>query len=98
MDDATKRVYIGIRLARAQDDLATARDDLAHSHLRGAVNRAYYAIFHSASAALLWLDVERVRHSGTQSAFGEYLVKPGHIEPELGKIYSRARKAREEQD
>ncbi len=98
MDDAAKRLYIGIRLAKAQDDLTTARDDLAHGHLRGAVSRAYYTIFHAASAALLWLDVERARHSGTQAAFGEFLVKPGHIEPEFGKIYTRARKAREEQD
>jgi uncharacterized protein (UPF0332 family) len=98
MEDATKRAYIGIRLARAQDDLANAKDDLAHGHLRGAVNRAYYAVFHTSSAALLWIGVERARHSGTQSAFGEYLVKSGQVEPEFGKIYSTARKAREEQD
>jgi uncharacterized protein (UPF0332 family) len=98
MDDATKRVFIGIRIARAQDDLATARDDLAHGHLRGAVNRAYYVVFHTASAALLWLGIERARHSGTQSAFSAYLVKPGHVESEFGKIYTRVRKIREEQD
>ena len=47
---------------------------------------------------MLWLDIERARHSGTQAAFGEFLVKPGNIEPEFGEIYTRARKAREEQD
>jgi len=78
--------------------LATARDNLRDGHLRGAANRAYYAVFHTASAALLWLDIERARHSGIQSAFGEFLVKPGHIEPEFGRIYTRARQAREEQD
>jgi len=78
--------------------LLTARDDLQHEHWRGAVNRAYYAVFHGASAALLWLDIERARHSGTQAAFNEYLVKPGSIEAEFGQIYSRARKLREEQD
>ena len=98
MDDATKRAYIRIRLAKAQDDLMTARADLTHGHWRGAVNRAYYTIFHTASAALLWLDIERARHSGTQAAFGEFLMKPGHVEPEFGEIYTRARKAREEQD
>ena len=75
-----------------------ARDDVARGHWRGAINRAYYTIFHTASAALLWLDIERSRHSGTQSAFGEFLVKKGYIEPEFGRIYARARKAREEQD
>jgi uncharacterized protein (UPF0332 family) len=53
VDDATKRLYIAAHLARATDDLATARDNVAHGHWRGAVNRAYYAIFHAASAALL---------------------------------------------
>lgn len=78
--------------------MVTARDALAHDHWRGAVNRAYYTIFHTTSAALLWLDVERARHSGVQSALGEFLVKTGKIEPEFGEIYTRARKAREEQD
>jgi uncharacterized protein (UPF0332 family) len=98
MDDTIRRTYIRARLAKAQDDLVTARDDLVHGHLRGAVNRAYYTIFHIASAALLWFDIERAKHSGTQAAFNEFLVKPGKIEPEYGEIYTKARKTREEQD
>lgn len=98
MDDATKRAYIQIRVARGREDLATAHDDFSHEHWRGAVNRAYYAAFHVASAALLWLNIERARHSGIQAAFGEFLVKAGIIEPEYSAIFSRARKLREEQD
>lgn len=45
MDEATKRAYIATRLTRAQEDLATARDNLTGRHLRGAANRAYYAVF-----------------------------------------------------
>jgi uncharacterized protein (UPF0332 family) len=90
MDVDTRRSYVQIRLAKARDDLATARDDLAQNHWRGAINRAYYTVFHTASAVLLWHDVERVRHSGTQSAFGEFLIKPGIIETEYGRIYSQA--------
>jgi uncharacterized protein (UPF0332 family) len=98
MDTAVKRAYIEVRLAKARDDLLTAQDDLEHGHWRGATNHAYYAVFHVASAALLWIDIERARHSGTQAAFIEFLVRPGKIEPEFGQIYTRARKAREEQD
>ena len=98
MDDVTKRLYIAAHLARATDDLATARDNMAHGHWRGAVNRAYYAVFHAASAALLQLDIERARHAGVQAAFGAFLVRPGRIEPEFGQIYSRVRQAREMQD
>jgi uncharacterized protein (UPF0332 family) len=98
MDEQAKRAYVITRLARADDDLLTAGDDLANGHTRGATNRAYYAVFHAASAALLWVGVERAKHAGTQSAFGESLVRTGLIEPDFGRVYSRARKAREEQD
>ena len=98
MDLKTKRTYIGIRVAKAQDDLATAQEMLQVARWRGAVNRAYYAIFHVASAALLWLDVERSKHSGVQAAFNQFLVKPGLIEIQYGQIYKDARDWREEQD
>jgi uncharacterized protein (UPF0332 family) len=98
VDDVSKRLYIAAHLARATDDLATARDNVAHGHWRGAVNRAYYAVFHAASAALLQLDIERARHAGVQAAFGAFFVRPGLIEPEFGQIYSMVRQAREMQD
>ena len=98
MEPRLKRTYIGLRLERALEDVAAARDDHAHGHYRAAANRAYYAIFHTASAALLWLGVERVRHSGVQSAFSQHLVKTGVIEPEYGVTFSEARKQRERQD
>jgi uncharacterized protein (UPF0332 family) len=98
VDDATKRAYIRTRLSKAREDLASARSLLTLGYLRVAVNRAYYTIFHTASAALLWIGVERSRHLGVQSAFGEFLVKPGIIEPEFGRLYVKAREAREEQD
>jgi uncharacterized protein (UPF0332 family) len=90
MGNITKRDYINTRLARARDDLITARDDLQHGHWRGATNRAYYAVFHTASAVLLWHDIERARHSGIQAAFNEFFVKSGILEPKYGRIYSRA--------
>ncbi len=40
----------------------------------------------AAPAALLWQDIERSRHLGVQSAFGEFLVRPGVIEPEYGRL------------
>jgi len=62
------------------------------------VNRAYYGVFHITSAGLLTLDIERSKHSGVQSAFSQYLVKPGRIEPEYNRIYARARRLREDYD
>ncbi len=98
MDDRARRDLIRLWLEKARDDLATAEDDLKLNHTRGAVNRSYYAIFHAATAALLWLGEERVKHSGVQSAFGERFIATGLFEPEYGRIYTRARKEREEAD
>jgi len=97
MDEHTK-VIIAVRLEKARDDLATAHEMIALGRLRGAVNRAYYAIYHLATAVLLTQDIERSKHSGVQSAFGRYLIKPGLIEPEYGRILTSARKARETSD
>ncbi len=33
-----------------------------------------------------------------ESAFSEFLVKPGRVEPEYGEIYRRARRFREDQE
>jgi uncharacterized protein len=98
MDTATKIAAIRQRLARAADDLETARLDLTAMKWRGASNRAYYTVFHVASAALLWQGQERKKHSAVEAAFGELLVKPGLIEPEYFRIYRDARTTREQQD
>ena len=98
MDQAEKKAYCQHRFDRARDDLETAHVDLDASKWRGAVNRAYYAVFHMASAALLWLGEERAKHSGVQSAFGSALVNAGLIEPEYAKILAQARREREQQD
>ncbi len=95
MDTATKISAIGQRLDRAKDDLETAHVDLAAGKWRGAVIRAYYTVFHVASAVLLWHDQERAKHSGVHSAFGEEVIKTGKIEAEYGKIYTEARRLRE---
>jgi uncharacterized protein (UPF0332 family) len=96
--DEHTRIIIGVRLEKAKDDIVTAHDLIALGRLRGAVNRAYYAIYHLATAVLLTQDIERSKHSGVQSAFSHYLVKPGLIEPEYGRILTSARKARETSD
>ncbi len=97
MDEHTKAI-INVRLEKAKEDIATAHDLIALGRLRGAVNRAYYAIYHLATAVLLTQGIERSKHSAVQSAFGQYLIKPGLIEPEYGRILTSARKARETSD
>jgi len=82
----------------AREELDTARENIAHGRFRAAVSRAYYAVFYMASAALFSQSVVRGKHSGIESAFSEYLVKPGIVEVEFARIYQKARRYREEAD
>ena len=63
MDELDKRSLIQHRLATAKDELETARILIDAGKYRKAISSAYYTIFHVASAALLWHDQERAKHS-----------------------------------
>jgi uncharacterized protein (UPF0332 family) len=51
-----------------------------------------------ATAALVTLGISRSKHSAVESAFGQYLIKPGVLEPKYHAIYMKARDWREEAD
>lgn len=51
----------------------------------GTVGRAYYAMFHAATAALLAKDIERTSHHAIIAAFGEFVVKPGFLDTKFHK-------------
>lgn len=97
MDAHTKNI-IRIRFEKTQDDLNWARDLYARGGYRQSINRAYYAIFAIATAALLTHQITRKKHSGVEAAFHEFLVKPGLIEPEYATIYRASFKEREDAD
>lgn len=65
----------------------------------GACNRAYYAMFDAARAALLTSgapvqpDIGRT-HSGLITAFSQHLVKNGPIAKEMGRLLKRAEETR----
>lgn len=67
MDEQT-RVLIEVRLARAREDIETARELLNSGRYRAAVNRSYYAIFSITTALLLTQRIERTKHAGVESA------------------------------
>lgn len=94
----TPEDYLRHRLKRSHEDLAWARGALERGEYRLALNRAYYAVFHLVLAVLANLDVVRHRHSAVESAFHQYLIKPGFIEPEYGPFYREARQWRENAD
>lgn len=97
MDEDTRAV-IRVRLAKAQEDTETARELIELGRYRISATRSYYAIFTITTAVLLTKGLVRDKHAGVQSALGEHFVQTGQIEREFGRIFSVARKAREESD
>jgi len=86
-------------LAKAIRAAASANVLLGAGDADGACNRAYYAMFDAARAALLAsgapVEAEVARtHNGLISAFSLHLVKTGRVPVELGKALNRAEELR----
>lgn len=81
-------------MAKAERALASAQLLLNSGDVDGACNRAYYAMFDAARAALLTVrapvpsEVART-HSGLISAFSLHLVKPGLVAVEHGRSLNK---------
>ncbi|MBW8067356.1 MAG: HEPN domain-containing protein [Ferrovum sp.] len=86
-------------MVKASTACSSARALLDLGDVDGAANRAYYAMFDAARAALLVSgapvepDVGRT-HSGLIGAFGKYLVKNGPVSKEVGRLLNRAHEIR----
>lgn len=81
-------------MVKAERALASAQLLLDSGDVDGACNRAYYAMFDAARAALLTVqapvpsEVART-HSGLISAFSLHLVKPGLVTVEHGRSLNK---------
>jgi uncharacterized protein (UPF0332 family) len=64
------------------------------------VNRAYYAMFYAARAALehRGIEITSSKHGTLVRRFGQHLVKPGLLPPELGSSLNEMLELRHEAD
>ena len=90
--------YIRQELKKADQALKAAQNLLADGLYDDAVSRAYYAVFHSARAALKVKGIETVSHKGLISQFALHLVKSGEVEEEYGDILRQIKEDRETGD
>lgn len=78
-------------MAKAVQALESAKLLLDAGDADGASNRAYYAMFDAARAALLTLGLDVGKtHKGVLSAFSDRLVKNGPIPKEVGRLLKHA--------
>ena len=86
-------------MAKAARAVVSARVLLEQGDVDDACNRAYYAMFDAAQAALLMSgvpapDATGKTHRGLINAFSAYLVKDGPVSKELGRQLKRAEEMR----
>lgn len=82
-------------IAKADRALKSARLLRDRGDTDGACDRAYYAMFDAARAALLNVSADLPKtHSGTATLFGQHLVKPGLLPDHLGRDLNRVEELR----
>ena len=86
-------------IQKAERALAGARALVTAGDVEGACNRAYYAMFDAAHAALLSFgvsgpDANPKTHRGLIGTFGKRLVLGGHLPAELGVALNKVERLR----
>ncbi|MDE2514460.1 MAG: HEPN domain-containing protein [Rhodospirillales bacterium] len=84
---------------KARTALASARILLEAGDTDGATNRAYYAMFDAAIAALAWADPDIGHdpprtHGGLIARFGRRLVQTGVLSAAYGRAFNRVQELR----
>jgi len=92
-DEATQET-INIYMRSSRHNLRAASHILDIDYPDIATSRAYYAAFDAATAALYFLNIVRGKHASVRAALHQFLVKPGYLEPEYGRIYDMLLEAR----
>jgi uncharacterized protein (UPF0332 family) len=89
---------IPLHLARAEDCIAEAELLLTGSRAGAAISRAYYAMLHAATAALMQRGITRHSHRGVIAAFGQTFAKPKLVDAKFHKHFADAFDLRQEND
>jgi len=85
----TRSGPVELELARACSSLEAARLLAAAGLAADSVSRAYYAIFHAASALVASIGRTARTHDGLRALIAEHFIRPGVLAPEHGRTLSR---------
>ena len=85
-------------LEKAHAALNAARRDLATGDADNAINRAYYAAFYAATAAIHELDLAAKTHKGTHQLFYQTYVETGRIDRRHSHTLARLFQDRQDAD
>jgi len=94
-DDADSIRALLQKVEQDLDDAAYLVDD---ERAEAAVNRAYYAAYHAACAALLTEGEAPNTHAGVLSRFSYHFIRTGRISEDVGRVLARAETDRNRAD
>jgi len=82
-----ERILIKYRMERARETIDEADLMFEAGHMKGYINRLYYACFYAVSALLLTKNISTGKHGYLRSLIYREYVKTGVIPIELGKHF-----------
>ena len=98
MTDERLLELVKLRMQQAEETLHEAQILEAERANRGAINRAYYAMFYATLAILATKGLGSSKHSGVISLFDREFVKPGDLPKELSRSLHMAFEHRQQAD
>src|SRR4030042_2039072 len=97
MEPKTSDLII-VQIEKGKEKLDAAKVLLREGFIDDAISRAYYGVFHAASAVLLAEGITVDSHSGLKTMFGLRLIKTGKIDKKYGRWLNRLKDERENGD
>lgn len=98
MNDINKKLNIQLEVEKGDACFRQADVLFKSSEYDGSISRAYYAVFHFATALLLTKGLEARSHEALSRLFNLHFIKTGILPKNFSTILSHAQKAREEAD
>lgn len=86
------------QMGKSAEKLGAAKALLEDEYYDDAISRAYYAVFHAASAALLSEGITVETHSALKTMFGLHFVNTGKIDKKFGRYLNELKDVRENGD
>lgn len=85
MKPGARQFMIDYRLQQADDSIQESQTLIAAKLYRGAINRAYYAMFYAVQALMIQRKVRTSKHQGAIATFDLEFIKSGTIKHEYSK-------------
>lgn len=98
MSEGSVSELVKYRLLEATETLTEAEISHDAGSYRGAVNRAYYAMFYALLGLLATRQLVSSKHSGAIALFDREFVKTGIFPPELSRLLHLAFQRRQRHD